>query len=331
MPTHGRILAAIQPPVEREVRMWQRTYLLTCQRRPFRPIRFLCHHSSCNSTPEPALAQKAEIPPLLPVRPRISVSLPSQHIQDLASPPIPPLTLLTFGSVVAAGICRTIYMDRVINRTYDTTWALYIMWMWTLIENYLAICCASAPALKPLYVRYIAPPLTSAIGYVIRSPKNSHYTGDSYTHGSQSETSKFGLTSTASSRSMAKRGIMNVRELSRYGAEKDVERLGLDLEAGKIMVRNEILFDVEEASHKGQDINDFDQDDRDPRNHWTPKKERKRRNSSGHTHTSDSIEFGVGIAEERHPGWMLPVPAEEVAWGINGRVCGGGLGMGRAI
>jgi hypothetical protein len=226
----------------------------------------------------------------------------------------------------------------VINRTYDTTWALWMMWIWTLIENYLAICCASvgldekncilpllimiqAPALKPLYVHYLAPPIASAIGYVIRSPgKQSQYTGDSYT--AASRTSRFGLTSTASS-TLKTDGFekVHVRELSEKSARDrrlDLERgLGWDVQAGKIMVRNEILLDVEE-------VGGFATKDE-------ATEVRCHGHGAGRRGNGSSGSEDIIAGEERHPSWMLPVAPGDVAWGINGRVYGCGGGMGRAL
>ena len=48
--------------------------------------------------------------------------------------------------------------------------------LWTLVECYLGIMCASAPALKPLYVRYIAPEFRSA--YNRAGTASSHLTAN---------------------------------------------------------------------------------------------------------------------------------------------------------
>jgi hypothetical protein len=63
--------------------------------------------------------------------------------------------------VVAAGLVRTIYINYLINETYDSTWLLWKFWLWTLVELYMSIAAASAPALKPFFRRYLMDPITS--------------------------------------------------------------------------------------------------------------------------------------------------------------------------
>jgi hypothetical protein len=55
--------------------------------------------------------------------------------------------------VVAAGIVRTIYINYLLNETYDNTWLLWKLWLWTLVQLYTSIAAASAPALKPFFSR----------------------------------------------------------------------------------------------------------------------------------------------------------------------------------
>ncbi|KAL8824553.1 MAG: hypothetical protein Q9191_004978 [Dirinaria sp. TL-2023a] len=40
------------------------------------------------------------------------------------------------------------------HTTYDVTWIGYLEWIWTAIENDLALIAASAPALRPIFRRY---------------------------------------------------------------------------------------------------------------------------------------------------------------------------------
>lgn len=63
--------------------------------------------------------------------------------------------------VVAAGIVRTIYINYLLNETYDNTWLLWKLWLWTLVQLYTSIAAASAPALKPFFSRYLMDPITS--------------------------------------------------------------------------------------------------------------------------------------------------------------------------
>lgn len=76
---------------------------------------------------------------------------------------------LTEFSVVAAGIYRTILLNRVFNESYETTWVVWEMWIWTLLELYIVIAAASMPALKPFYVRYIDTPVRTALSSYARS------------------------------------------------------------------------------------------------------------------------------------------------------------------
>jgi hypothetical protein len=85
----------------------------------------------------------------------LSLDLPGRRKLALYS-----LFLLGF-LVVAAGLVRTIYVNYLINETYDNTWLLWKFWLWTLVELYTSIAAASAPALKPFFHRYAMDPITS--------------------------------------------------------------------------------------------------------------------------------------------------------------------------
>ena len=60
--------------------------------------------------------------------------------------------------VVAAGIARTIFVNMVLNKTYDTTWRLYDALLWVTVEFHVAIICASAPGLKPFIKQFFVEP-----------------------------------------------------------------------------------------------------------------------------------------------------------------------------
>ncbi|KAH7389768.1 hypothetical protein BKA66DRAFT_568692 [Pyrenochaeta sp. MPI-SDFR-AT-0127] len=53
------------------------------------------------------------------------------------------------------GILRTYYATYVYNYTYDITWYAYHGWIWTALEAQLGVICASAPALKIFFRRYL--------------------------------------------------------------------------------------------------------------------------------------------------------------------------------
>lgn len=75
------------------------------------------------------------------------------------------IRLTISSSVVAAGIVRTILLNKVINGTYDPIWYLWVYYIWAVIELTLAIVAASAPALKPFLRRFLIDPITSRSGH----------------------------------------------------------------------------------------------------------------------------------------------------------------------
>ena len=62
--------------------------------------------------------------------------------------------------VVAAGILRTIFVDFLVNKTYDTTWTYVDSTIWVTIELYVSIFCASVPSLKPFVKKFFIEPIT---------------------------------------------------------------------------------------------------------------------------------------------------------------------------
>jgi hypothetical protein len=70
-----------------------------------------------------------------------------------------PLFLLGF-LVVAAGIVRTYSLDYLINHTYDNTWYLWKCWIWSMVELYVSIVAASAPALNSFFRRFLLEPIS---------------------------------------------------------------------------------------------------------------------------------------------------------------------------
>jgi len=61
----------------------------------------------------------------------------------------------TANSVCIVGIIRIVYTENLYFNTYDTTWASEPIWIWTVVEVHGAIMCASAPALKVFFKRYL--------------------------------------------------------------------------------------------------------------------------------------------------------------------------------
>lgn len=68
--------------------------------------------------------------------------------------------------VVGMGIARAVLLHRMTLVTYDFTWELWEVWIWSLLELWLGLYAASAPALKPFFKRFLILPISSAVGTV---------------------------------------------------------------------------------------------------------------------------------------------------------------------
>lgn len=79
--------------------------------------------------------------------------------------------------VVAAGIARTVFVNEVVNKTYDTSWRFYDALLWVTVEFYVAIICASAPGLKPFVKKFLVEPMT-------QDPSSRKQRRSGYTFGS---------------------------------------------------------------------------------------------------------------------------------------------------
>ena len=65
---------------------------------------------------------------------------------------------------VAAGTVRTVLLYRLLNSDFDFTWILWETWIWGVVELYVAIWAACAPALKPFFQKYFV----QSIGSIAR-------------------------------------------------------------------------------------------------------------------------------------------------------------------
>jgi hypothetical protein len=65
------------------------------------------------------------------------------------------LHLLTAHSLCIVGIIRIFCTKSIYFDTYDVTWDSQPMWVWTSVELHGAVVCASAPALKLFFERYL--------------------------------------------------------------------------------------------------------------------------------------------------------------------------------
>lgn len=72
--------------------------------------------------------------------------------------------------VVGLGIGRAVMLNRVVMHDYDYTWTLYAMWVWSLLELWIGLLAASAPALKPFVKRFVVHPLRSTVSSSRKSP-----------------------------------------------------------------------------------------------------------------------------------------------------------------
>ncbi|PPJ54238.1 hypothetical protein CBER1_05157 [Cercospora berteroae] len=64
--------------------------------------------------------------------------------------------------VVGAGVARTYYLER-LGTHWDITWLGFDVLVWSQLELQLAIICASAPALRVLFRRYLSSSMTRAM------------------------------------------------------------------------------------------------------------------------------------------------------------------------
>ena len=92
---------------------------------------------------------------------------------------------------------RIYYTSLVYYHTYDITWACLPDWAWTAVEADLAVVCASAPALKVFFRRYLNISRQRSgynLGYVHNISSHQGYTGGPL----QSPTHPDKITSTSS-------------------------------------------------------------------------------------------------------------------------------------
>ncbi|ETN40481.1 uncharacterized protein HMPREF1541_04758 [Cyphellophora europaea CBS 101466] len=73
--------------------------------------------------------------------------------------------------VVGAGIGRSIMLNRVVMHDYDFTWTLWEAWIWSLLELWIGLLAASAPALKPFCRQFLFSPMSNAVS-TARNPPN---------------------------------------------------------------------------------------------------------------------------------------------------------------
>ncbi|KAE9368311.1 hypothetical protein N431DRAFT_347037 [Stipitochalara longipes BDJ] len=79
--------------------------------------------------------------------------------------------------VCIAGAIRAYYIDVLVSKTYDTTWEGFMLWIFVALEVDIALICASAPVLKPLFRRYLnsSSNSTGSHGFHKRSSKNPQH------------------------------------------------------------------------------------------------------------------------------------------------------------
>ncbi|KAI9776643.1 MAG: hypothetical protein M1839_009449 [Geoglossum umbratile] len=104
--------------------------------------------------------------PYSPVRSSWDITIPDHHCFNqrafkMSSTVINTLTdfviILIPLPTVPSGLIRTYYAHIIVNVTYDVTWVGFTMWVYIAVEVDVAMICASAPALKPLFKYYIDP------------------------------------------------------------------------------------------------------------------------------------------------------------------------------
>ncbi|KAF1816740.1 hypothetical protein P152DRAFT_135994 [Eremomyces bilateralis CBS 781.70] len=89
----------------------------------------------------------------------IACGLPTMLFWDLKLPRRQKVALASIFGVgfflCITGILRILAIRKVYYKTYDVTWAAEEVWVWTAVETHLAVICASAPALKVFFKRYL--------------------------------------------------------------------------------------------------------------------------------------------------------------------------------
>lgn len=68
------------------------------------------------------------------------------------------------------GIIRIVYTENIYFKTYDVTWESEPLWYWTVAELHGAIMCASAPALKVFFKRFLRSNTTRGGGTPAHKP-----------------------------------------------------------------------------------------------------------------------------------------------------------------
>ncbi|ETI22921.1 hypothetical protein G647_04715 [Cladophialophora carrionii CBS 160.54] len=65
----------------------------------------------------------------------------------------------------ALGVVRVVLTYRLFNETYDFTWLLWEIWIWSVAELYVGIFAASAPALQPFFRQFLVGSIGSLARY----------------------------------------------------------------------------------------------------------------------------------------------------------------------
>lgn len=138
-------------------------------------------------------------------------------------------------SLCITGVLRIIAIAHIYFGTYDVTWAAYHAWVWTAVEAHLAIICASAPALKVFFKKYLQ---VSSFGSGFRStmkrsmghPGTDRRTGDV----------SYGISSTAGKGTYP------------YGSQ--LKSVSDDVEMGAIKVARDVDVQVESRSDSQSDF-----------------------------------------------------------------------------
>ncbi|KAL9624356.1 MAG: hypothetical protein Q9160_001318 [Pyrenula sp. 1 TL-2023] len=61
--------------------------------------------------------------------------------------------------IVIFGVIRTVTLHRIFHSDFDLSWHLWDYWLWNMLELFLGICVASAPANKPLVQKWLIEPI----------------------------------------------------------------------------------------------------------------------------------------------------------------------------
>jgi hypothetical protein len=183
-------------------------------------------------------------------------------------------SLLNYPSTCVSSIFRIVYIYIIFYTTYDITWVAGIVWLWTGIEANLGVICASVPALKVYFQKYLsATQFGTALGSSFGSTGNRTKRNAS----AHTETAK-------STRRLPTLNLTGKSRNTKSGTQRNsISYADKDLELGSIAITRE----VEIESTYGDADNQSSQYLQGPK---SPSKDVTNTNSAKQSHTGHHYE-----------------------------------------